>query len=406
VHVYNTNGDHEWSRHPGGFVPAVPAIGNLDADPELEIVVGAFDQKLYVMNHDSSYTAPFPVDAGQNIRAGVSLAELDNDGRDEIVFGGMNGDVNILDGDGSPLSGWPQSTSGSVSCEPFVYVNGEHSALILSGNDQGDIYGYDLDGTRRFMIDGSGAVKASPAVYERDGSLFAAFGTTAGNLYLVDVLKEEVVAGWPRTVSPLYQSPACADVVPDTENTPHIIAMGNDGNIYAFTPAAETVPGFPVNTRFLSRSSPAVADIDNDNDNEIICGTYSGLSVIDLKDAAGDIFWPMHRGDPERRGAIRNVSSPVRDIDLPFDFDFELIGNVPNPFNPETQIRYIVPGSGPVQLRVYSLDGKRMIEREIAEPGIGMNSITIDMSPFASGIYIYTLRQGKDVRKAKMIFLK
>ncbi|MDZ7796339.1 MAG: hypothetical protein U5N56_04530 [Candidatus Marinimicrobia bacterium] len=201
VHVYNINGEHKWSRHIDGFIPAMPAIGNLDEDAELEVVVGAFDKKIYVMDHDSSDVSPFPLSAGQSIRSGVSLADVNGNGKDEIIFGGMSGELNIIDAAGNTLSGWPQSTSGSISSEPFVHITGENAAIILIANDQGDIYGFDLDGSQRFVIAGSGAFKASPAVYTREETVFAAFGSTEGNIYLIDVLNGTLVENWPQKIS-------------------------------------------------------------------------------------------------------------------------------------------------------------------------------------------------------------
>lgn len=406
VHVYNINGEHKWSRHIDGFIPAMPAIGNLDDDAELEVVVGTFGQKLYVMNHDSSDVNPFPYSAGQRISSGVSLADVNGDGKDEIIFGGMSGELNIIDAAGNTLSGWPQSTSGSISSEPFVHISDENTAIILIANDQGDIYGFDLDGSQRFMIGGSGAIKASPAVYMREENIFAAFGSIEGNIYLVDVLNGTLVDNWPQKISNIYNSLACADVTDDTETAQHILALGNDGRIYAFTHEGEPVNGFPINTRFLSKSSPAITDIDNDNDNEIICGTYAGVSVIDLKGEGGTVSWAMHRGGIQRRGSVYSTISSAEDTYLPFDFEFELIGNAPNPFNPGTMIRFIAPGPDPVKLQVFSLDGKQVIEQNIREPEIGMNDIFIDMSNFASGIYVYTLSQKHISKKAKMILLK
>ncbi|MDZ7820666.1 MAG: T9SS type A sorting domain-containing protein [Candidatus Marinimicrobia bacterium] len=311
-----------------------------------------------------------------------------------------------MDADGNALSGWPQSTSASISSEPAVFTDADHNAVILTGNDQGDMYGFDKHGNQRFMIDGSGAVKASPAMFMQDGSVFAVFGTTEGNLYLIDILSGTLAEHWPRQVSPVYQSPVCADVVHDTESTQHILAVGNDGKIYAFTPDGDPLDGFPVNTRFLSKSSPAVTDIDHDNDNEIILGTYSGISVIDLKEEAGAVSWAMHRGDTRRSGSLQGMASARDTPDLPLDFQFELIGNAPNPFNAETTVRFIVPGTEPVRLSVYSLSGKQLIERNIGEPETGMNEIRIDMRRFSSGIYLYTLSQNNISKKAKMIFLK
>ncbi len=406
VRVYDINGQFEWSRRIDGFITAMPAIGNVDADPEYEVVFGAYDQKLYVMNHDSSDVSGFPRNIGKNIRGGVALADVNADGYDEIVYGEYGGQVSILDVQGNTLSGWPKTTSGSISGEPCVIVTGDHDAIILIGNDQGDMYGYDLNGTQRFMIDGYGSIKASPALLREGDAIYAAFGASSGELYLIDVMNGTLLPDWPKTIGPVYQSLAFADVVNDTEETQQVLAVGNDGLIYAFTKQGQNVPGFPVNIRYLSKSSLAFADIDNDGDNEIICGTYSGISVIDLKEGLGGSYWPLHRGNRERSGAIFTMVSAVKETDLPVEFEFELIGNAPNPFNPLTMIKYTVSDSAPVVLRIYSLDGKQIMEKEIREPSAGTNLIPIDMSGFSSGLYLYSLEHNKVVKKAKMIYLK
>ncbi|MBN2780456.1 MAG: T9SS type A sorting domain-containing protein, partial [Candidatus Marinimicrobia bacterium] len=395
-----------WSRQTDGFITAMPAIGNVDADPEYEVVFGAYDQKLYVINHDSSNVSGFPRNIGKNIRGGVALADVNADGYDEIVYGEYGGQVSILDVQGNTLSGWPKTTTGSISGEPCVIVTGDHDAIILIGNDQGDMYGYDLNGTQRFMVDGYGAIKASPALLREGDAIYAAFGASSGELYLIDVMNGALLPDWPKTIGPVYQSLAFADVVNDTEETQQVLAVGNDGLIYAFTKQGQNVPGFPVNIRYLSKSSLAFADIDHDGDNEIICGTYSGISVIDLKEGLGGSYWPLHRGNKERSGAIFTMVSAVKEIDVPVEFEFELIGNAPNPFNPLTMIKYTVSDSAPVVLRIYSLNGKQILEKEIGEPSAGTNLIPLDMSGFSSGLYLYSLEHNKVVKKAKMIYLK
>jgi hypothetical protein len=71
--------------------------------------------------------------------------------------------------------------------------------------------------------------------------------------------------------------------------------------------------------------------------------------------------------------------------------NFGLEQNYPNPFNPATTIRYTVPVSGPVSLRVYDVMG-----REVARPVDGFNdagphTIVWDAPGMASGVYMYRL---------------
>lgn len=405
IMVFNIDGKKEWSHGTGGFITAIPAIGNLDDDPEAEIVVGGYDRKIYVLNHDSTDMNGFPLNTGQNIKAGVALADLNADGKDEIVCAAQNS-LSILDAQGDTLPGWPQSTSATISSEPQVVMNTNGTPVILIANDIGDIYAYDPDGTQRFMIDGSGAIKASPAVFTQNGILYAAYGSTGGNLYVLDVMNGAIAAGWPKSGSPVYQSLAVADLLPDGTDEQHILAMGNDGLIRAYDLQGQVVMGFPVNTRSLSQSGLAVTDLDNDGDNEIITGTYSGLSVIDLKSAAGDIAWSMHRGGTKRRGSVSLLFSGIADTDLPQEFDLKLLGNKPNPFNPLTTISFMVSDTEPVQLRLFALNGRQIFSRTVAHPLKGRNELSIDMSTYSSGVYVYVLTQKGYTQSGKMALLK
>lgn len=94
---------------------------------------------------------------------------------------------------------------------------------------------------------------------------------------------------------------------------------------------------------------------------------------------------------------------------------FELFPNYPNPFNPETTIKFGIPGSTServqVTLRIYNLQGKlvRTLVNEEKQPGY--HSITWNGTDDAgntapSGLYLFVLKSGqfKSVRKA--LFLK
>ena len=406
IRVYDVYGNQEWTRHANSFITAIPAIGNVDSDPELEVVVGSYDQKIYALNHDSTDVADFPFSTGQLLHGGVSLADFNTDGVDDIVYGSKSGQLSILLADGSTPSGWPVNTSGSITSEPQVIITGDNEAIILIGNDMGDMYGFDLNGTQRFMIDGVGAVKASPAIYKYGDNIYAFFATSQGNIYNVNVTNNTLESAWPKQISQVNQSLAVADIIDDGIEEAQVLAMGNDGYIYAFDMTGNRVEGFPLNTRFLSKSALAISDIDHDGDNDIISGNYSGLSVIDLKNFAGTIYWPMHRGFPDRKGSITKILTGIDDVNILEEFEFELIGNAPNPFNPMTTISYRINDITPLNLRIYSLDGKLVLNRQIANPEYGMNEININMTGFSSGIYLYSLESRNEIRKAKMIFLK
>ncbi len=183
--------------HPEG-IASTPALGNLDADPDLEIVAGTVEQKLYVWNADGSRMAPWPkqlFDAGsasgvsdiapRAILSSAAIADVDADGANEIVVGtnetysspnyngttGGSGRVYMLEANGDIAPGWPvKPTSISPSAVPLVAEGVGSSPAV--GNVDGDPQ---LEVAIAVFI-------GDPAIYNHDGStartLAGAFGTT------------------------------------------------------------------------------------------------------------------------------------------------------------------------------------------------------------------------------------
>ena len=79
----------------------------------------------------------------------------------------------------------------------------------------------------------------------------------------------------------------------------------------------------------------------------------------------------------------------VRKEDIPASFSLEQ--NYPNPFNPTTRIKYQIPNSGRVLLRVFDLLGRevRTLVDETKSPGL--YEVTFDAKGLASGVYFYRL---------------
>ncbi len=90
---------------------------------------------------------------------------------------------------------------------------------------------------------------------------------------------------------------------------------------------------------------------------------------------------------------------------------FTVIGNYPNPFNPNTTIQYQLPEQCDVSLRVYNMLGELVNEKSILAQGAGLHDITFDGSEFGSGLYFYEIEtrtsQGTFWREVhKMMLIK
>jgi flagellar hook assembly protein FlgD len=89
----------------------------------------------------------------------------------------------------------------------------------------------------------------------------------------------------------------------------------------------------------------------------------------------------------------------------------ELKGNYPNPFNPETTIRFSVKEAGPVSVEIYNLKGqlvKRLVneEKTAGEHSVVWNGTDNNNRPVSSGVYFYRMNAGKYSSSKKMIMMK
>jgi len=91
-------------------------------------------------------------------------------------------------------------------------------------------------------------------------------------------------------------------------------------------------------------------------------------------------------------------------IDVPKKFS--LSQNFPNPFNPETNIQFVVAHTGPVKLKIFDILGCEIAVLVDEELSSGNYNIRFKAEGLPSGIYIYTLETGKFSLSRKMILLK
>lgn len=109
-------------------------------------------------------------------------------------------------------------------------------------------------------------------------------------------------------------------------------------------------------------------------------------------------------------GTDRMVLFETEDITVPA-LRLALHQNVPNPFNPMTSIRYVLPEDGYVRLDVYDVSGRHVRTlvdafRARGEYTIDWNGIDGQGGPVSSGVYFYRLYAGKHVLNRKMVLLR
>ena len=355
--VINSNGTIKWSRLLESSINSAPSVADIDGDGDVEIVVSfggealdpqgnggvrAFDHNGNVLWTFYTYDYYDPHPQTDGVFSTPALCDVDNDGDLEIAFGAWDQRIYLLDHRGQSLWNdlhWDWADSGrgyinadtvwsSPACADF---NGDGEQEIVIGADISDggimpdgtpgfqggfVYVFDRFGNVLARRDMPEAIYSSPAIadLDNDGKLEIVIGTGLfwwnmhgrtetryvyvfrsnnlfnSSLHYSDPAKLPYAPGWPQpTAYPGMSSPAIADL--DGDGDLEIIIGSGDpfvsgsdgvpgkGAVYAWHHTGELVSGWPIypissetngSNDAAIRSSPTVADIDNDGQVEVL----------------------------------------------------------------------------------------------------------------------------------------
>ncbi|HSM58162.1 MAG TPA: VCBS repeat-containing protein [Candidatus Sulfomarinibacteraceae bacterium] len=218
-------------------------------------------------------SCPWANSNGNCHRSSPTLADINGDGRLDIVLATNNGHVVAVRHDGQVL--WERDIAPA-----FGMSGGTHE--IASSPAVGD-------------LDGDG----KPEVVVGTGSIYKDTCTQGGMIVLDH--NGHVKSGWPYLAEDgdtgpsgcrdtIFSSPALGDL--DNDGTLEIVAGGFDKRIYAWHDDGSLVPGFPPSSYHRQQlsdwddligklgdtiwSSPVLADLDGDGYLDIIIGTDEG----------------------------------------------------------------------------------------------------------------------------------
>ena len=85
---------------------------------------------------------------------------------------------------------------------------------------------------------------------------------------------------------------------------------------------------------------------------------------------------------------------------------YSLEQNFPNPFNPTTTIKYQIPQSGFVTLKIFDVLGREVKTLVSGNQVSGMYTVEFNASELPSGVYIYKLSSGNFSEVKKLLLLK
>ncbi|MBC8175548.1 MAG: M6 family metalloprotease domain-containing protein [Candidatus Marinimicrobia bacterium] len=410
LYVLDSEGNEEIIYNAGQYIVATPAIGNLDEDENLEIVFGSMSSsgKLYAINPDGSDVDGFPVEINEKIWTGVALADFNENGKDDIVFGTDSGNLHLILDDGSSAEGFPFYTEDKIRSAPIVGSFNDGALLVIFvGCDNGNFYAINSDGSERFSVDIGETIRSSPSIVENNGDAFIFFTTKENSIFAID-LYGAIIEGWPKTLNHEIKS-SCVFSDIDDNGTREVVTANRQGELLLYSLDGFEYPYFPLDIDKYIECTPMIADVDVDSDLEIIVGNSNGLSVIDVKEIGILDSWSLFRGNTYRNGFFESTINLGVSEDNIITSCYRLYPAYPNPFNPITTIRYELPEQSFVTIVIYDILGRTVKQLVNSTQGAGFKSVQWNATdsfgkPVGAGIYLYQIRVRQKDRGQAEVF--
>jgi len=143
-------------------------------------------------------------------------------------------------------------------------------------------------------------------------------------------------------------------------------------------------------------------------------GQASGTSFTDEGLVAGETYYYSVRA-VDNRGlfgpaiidTVVATASAIGDDNVALPMKTELVGNYPNPFNPNTTIMFNLVQPSKVQISVYNVLGQRVAEVVNRDFQAGNYRIQWNADPtIPSGVYLYEMRTNGFTQVKKMILMR
>jgi subtilisin family serine protease len=285
-----------------GKIVSSPAIGDVDGDPGLEVVIGSPEHygnslRVWALDPDGSVLPnwPVPLDAlvgsaiplvGEGVPQSPVLANVDADPELEVAVSGFTTQFHLLNGDGTEHGGGAH----------FFDTASEFEGSTTAGLAIGDI-GHD---SVPDLVSGLTAASSLQAfLYPGENHpfthLFDAWSMNSGL----------VRAGFPRTVEDWMwlTPPVLADVTGDGK--PETIVGTGLGLLHAFRADGTEAPGWPKVLGQWLQGPPAVADLTGDGRSEVVAVTRTGLFAVWVTvGLASGRDWPSGRQNNANTGVF------------------------------------------------------------------------------------------------------
>lgn len=271
IRVYDIDGNELNSWAVSGTVPnpaganylcAGPNIGDLDGDGDLELVaalrsptattraIAAFSLSGDIL---TGVTRGYAMGAGHIDISTVTLADIDDDGADEVIYTAYD-TLYALNGDGSAAAGFPWPLNGQthwVAGPVVVPGDDTHDPVIVWATQNNQLHARSVGGMDElpgwpvgFTASADGYIAGPVIIPTETGWIVSLCSTVGVNAWTDDGL---VVAGFPMSLTNVdgvqITSMSVADV--DADGSPDLLVKASNDFLHAVGLDGAYLAGFP-----------------------------------------------------------------------------------------------------------------------------------------------------------------
>ena len=287
INVIDGQGNVLWTQTlVGGMAQYPAAVGDINKDGILEIVsLTAYGNARGGINvFDASGNVLMATVANNNpLICAPVLADINNDGELEIIFCGrgkasasISAGIHAWNLQGEEIEGFPFELPSTPAFTPTVADIDNDGSFEIFASTTTALYCISHTGEQLYMVESNDSYKysyQSPLVVDFEGNgIWSLVGACHGdnpNHYVRNALTGEYRAGWPKPVS--YWTYSAPTVVKNGDEYAIFMGVSGEGNVfYQYDLEGNVAPGFPLNLTSGVEGFITVADIDGDDENEII----------------------------------------------------------------------------------------------------------------------------------------
>jgi MYXO-CTERM domain-containing protein len=273
-------------------------------------------RRAFYVRRDPTVLPGFPIDTGGSGEGSAHLADLDGDGRREIVYPTADGEVHALRGDGTPLPGWPVRTGRLLGFDPMRTPSYLGAPAYRAGPmgapppiDPAQLHDPVIATPAIADLDGDGRPEVVVSTYHGTVHVFRADGTPYGNGFPFNLPDVPSADTNPDRILDrgIFGSPVVYDL--DGDMRPEIVFGAFDGKLYALDGRTGMVKqGFPVVIHYPEEGteynrvfgSVGIGDMDGDRRPDIVVVSSERLRGDDNVGAAYVVYGDgnLHAGGP------------------------------------------------------------------------------------------------------------